>query len=441
MNQAKTGLWIHKSVLLLSAIILSLAAACGPGPTPIIITLPTATESVTTISQSPATQPAATEAPAISPTPFVPTARIKIFAHVPLTGQAGFSGQDIVHGAQLAVKQLSGPINANGYQVEVTTYDDQGIVAAALANAQKIVADPEILCGVGHYDSEITLAASDVYHQAGLAFVSPSVTTPLLTSRNYLEVNRLIGRVDRQGAAAAQFAQAQGYTSAFIVTQKSENNLRNAEFFRGESGKLGIKWLGTIMEDINDQSMNRLVSKIMSANPDLVYVSASASESVPLLARLRAEGYLGAILGTERLNSRSNLTAGGPSLLQGAGLYYTVTIPPVDYYPDAAQFRKDFYVEFGSAPLSVAARAYDATGMCLKAIEDATKAAGGIPSRAQVANALRALKDYQGITGTYSFNTHGDLNPMQYYVLQVTSVDSANWDLNPIVASYHVAAP
>ena len=78
----------------------------------------------------------------------------------------------------------------------------------------------------------------------------------------------------------------------------------------------------------------------------------------------------------------------------------------------------------------------------MKAIEEASKAINGeIPTRVQVAHAIRALKDYPGITGMYTFNSQGDPTLVQYYVFKVVSVDEATWDQNIIAASYAVTPP
>lgn len=432
--------WIRKFALLLSQMILIFAFGCGPGPKEIVIIFPTATSSPAP-TLTPTAQPTETQIPASTLTPFVPSAVIKIFSHVPLSGDEAIYGQDILHGAELAVQQLSGPLNEYNYKVELVPYDDQNVVETALANARGIVADPEILCGVGHYDSDITIAASDIYHEAGLAFVTPAATAPLLTNRSFLEVNRLIGRADRQGFAAAQFASAQGFKSVFIVSHKGGDRVRNAEYFRTEAARLGIRWLGSEFQTVTDENRNNVVAKILTVSPELVYISTStADQAIPLLTALRAAGYRGSFLSTERLDNPSAIQAAGPLLVQGGGLYYTVTSPPANYYPNAAQFVQDFEAQYQTAPLSFAARAYDATGVCLKAIETASNLKGGLlPTRAEVARALRGLTDYEGITGTYNFNLHGDPNPAQYYVYQVVSTDPASWDQNPIVAAYEVA--
>jgi branched-chain amino acid transport system substrate-binding protein len=441
MINAKLILWIHKSALLLSLMILIFAVGCGPEPTAIMIIFPTATGSPTPIPE-----PMETETPTPTPIPvattFVPTAVIKIFSQSPLSGDQAIVGQDILHGAELAVQQLSAPLSEYRFKVELVPYDDRNSVEIARANAQQIIANPEILCGIGHYDPYVTIETSDIYHQAGLAFVAPSVTDPLLTDRDYLEVNRVIGPRDGQGASGAQFAAAQGFTSVYIISQPGESSLRNAEYFRLEADRRGIQTLGMVVTEVNSQNTAEFVGQIMNAKPELVYISSSAERALPFLNALRAAEYMGAFLGTEELIDPSMINLADPSLVEGGGMYYTITNPPVQYFSDAATFMADFEAQYGTIPLSFAARAYDATGVCLKAIERATKAKNGIPpTRAEVAKTIRRMKDYEGLTGVFDFNHRGDPTLAQYYVVQLRSVEPSNWDQNSIVASYEITSP
>jgi ABC-type branched-subunit amino acid transport system substrate-binding protein len=441
MINAKTLPWLHKPAFLLLQLILIFVYGCSPKLTDTVIVFPT--DTITPPSAIAQEQPTATQSPATATlTPFVPKAVFKIFIHGPLSGDQRSSGLEMMRSAELAVQQLSGPLSEQSYKVELVPYDDQDTVETALANARQVIADPDTLCGIGHYDFEITMAASEVYHEGALAFIAPTITDPLLTDRLYLEVNRLVGRADRQGYAAAQFAKAKGFQTVFIVSQNSGNSVRNAEYFRIETGSFGIKWLGSVFETVNEQNMDQVVSRIVNAKPELIYISTSAQQAVPLLTELRAAGYTGSFLGTERLDSQSTISDAGASLVQGGGLYYTITDAPLNYYAGAAAFVQDFQTQYGLTPHSLAARVYDATGICLKAIEEASQAKGGTPpTRAEVARAIRALKDYQGITGMYNFNNHGDPSPSQYYVYQVVSTDNLNWDQNPIIASYDITPP
>src|SRR3990172_2673922 len=89
-------------------VILIAAFGCAPPPTPVEIRLPTA---------APTTPPTETPVPSPTPTPFVPRGVIKIASQSPLSGNQEIFGEDIRRGAALAVLQLSGSLEKQGYQV------------------------------------------------------------------------------------------------------------------------------------------------------------------------------------------------------------------------------------------------------------------------------------------------------------------------------------
>ena len=431
---------IHKSTFLLLLMTLLFAFGCGSAPTVIVVLTPTWTSTA-----SPTAGPTQTQVPPSltpTPTPFVPRAVLKIFVQSPLSGGQANAGTDILRGAELAVLQLSDSLVEQGYKVELASYDDQNNAETAQKNASEIIADPQVLCGLGHYNSRVTLRTSNLYHEAGLALVAPAATAGLLTDRGYLEVNRVIGRIDGQGIAAAQFAKDQGFSSVYIISGRSEA-LKNAEYFRLEADRLGIQVLGMVITSLTENDMRSIINRLMESKPALVYISNPVDEAIPFFQKARTAGYVGPFLGTEALNDPQAITTSAdPSLVKDGGLYYTITSPPANFYPEADQFIRDFEASYAATPRLFAARAYDAAGICLKAIEEASTAINGeIPTRAQVANAIRALKDYQGITGTYTFNGQGDPTLAQYYVYRVVSVDNATWDQNFIAASYAVTPP
>jgi branched-chain amino acid transport system substrate-binding protein len=64
-----------------------------------------------------------------------------------------------------------------------------------------------------------------------------------------------------------------------------------------------------------------------------------------------------------------------------------------------------------------------------------------MPTRPEVSNAIRALKDYGGITGTITFNSIGDPMLAKYFVIQVGSANPADWPTNPIDQILEIAPP
>ena len=366
---------------------------------------------------------------------------IKIATQSPLSGGMSAVGTDIKNGAQLAVEQLSGPLAKLGFKVELAPFDDQGNPDTGVANAKSIVADPAILGVVGHYNSGVQIPSSEEYHAAGLVNVSPANTNPKVTDRGYEEVNRVCGRDDVQGAVGAQYAAAKGIKSAYVLHDKTAYGQGIAAYFKLEAEKLGIKVLG--FDGTEEKAdFDSILTPILAAKPQLIYFGGIFDQGAVLFKQARQKGFNGMFLSDDGFDSSDAAKIGGQALLDGKGTYYSTVSGPASVYPGTAKFLKDFKAKFGAEPQPFAAQAYDCAAIVLKAIENASMAAGKkLPARADVTAAVRALKNYKGITGTINFNAKGDLTKAKYFIIQVISPDPDKWSSNKIDKTLDIAPP
>jgi len=366
---------------------------------------------------------------------------IKIATQSPLSGGMSAVGTDIKNGAQLAIEQLSEPLVKMGFKVELAAFDDQGNPDTGVANAKSIVSDPAVLAIVGHYNSGVQIPSSEEYHAAGLVNVSPANTNPKVTERGYLEVNRICGRDDVQGAVGAQFAKGKGIKSAYVLHDKTAYGQGIAEYFKREAEKLGIKVLGFAGTE-EKANFDSILSPILASKPEVIYFGGMFDQSSVLFKQARQKGYKGMFLSDDGFDASDAAKIGGDSLLEGAGTYFSTVSGPASAYPGTAKFQSDFKAKFGAEPQPFAAQAYDCAAIALKAIENAAAAAGKkIPARTDVAKAVRALADFPGITGTFNFNAKGDLTKAKYFIIQVTSGDPAKWSQNKIDQTLDIAPP
>jgi branched-chain amino acid transport system substrate-binding protein len=414
-------------------------SGCSASPTQ-----PAPTSPATEVPPSavPSPLPSVTPAPPPTPTPFVPKATIKIASNGPMSGDLAPAWTNLAQAVELAVAQTAPAFEAMGFKIELVSYDDQNDIGVAVGTAKEIVADPEILCGVGNYTSRIFRQTQAIYHRAGLAFISPSATNPIVTEFRYPEVNRVVGRDDWQGGVAAMFAEAQGLARAFVVSQTNDYARLNAYQFRTEAGRRGVEVVGNMKTDAMTDFQS-VVDAAIATRADAVYFSTySADQAGAFIREAWAAGYQGVFLGPDGLNNPSLLTAAGPFAIEGGGVFFTTTAAEPQYSPEAASFISDFEVRFGERPQMCSPQAYDAASICMKAIQEASMAAGGaLPTRAEVAAAVRALEEYRGISGTFTFNESGEPDPARYFVFRVDSIDPEDWSQNTMVASFDLAPP
>jgi branched-chain amino acid transport system substrate-binding protein len=364
---------------------------------------------------------------------------IKIATQTPLSGGQAANGEGMKNAALLAVEQLSGPLKAMGFTVQLVPYDDQAKPEVGVSNAKNIVADPDILGVIGHYNSGVAIPSSEEYHNGQLVEISPANTNPKITDRLLPEVNRVCGRDDIQGVVGEQFALNDlKVKSVYILHDKTTYGQGIAEFFRKAAEKDGLKVLG--FEGTEEKAnFDPILTPIQAANPELIYFGGMFDQAGVLFKQARDKGIKAVFLSDDGADSADLVKIGGDAV---KGMYYTTVAGPVTYYPEAAKFAADYKARFGKDAEAFAAQSYDSTAILLKAIEKAAKDAGGKkPTRAAVRDAVRATKDFVGLTGKITFDSKGDPSVAKYFVLQVGSSDPAKWGENKSVKTLDIPAP
>jgi branched-chain amino acid transport system substrate-binding protein len=343
-------------------------------------------------------------------------ATIKIAVQAPLSGEQAALGEHIKLGAQLAVEEAVNGFKKLGYELILVPYDDQAKPEIGVANARNVVADPNVLVMVGHFNSGVALPASEVYKDAMLAMISPANTATEITDRGYPNVNRVCGRDDVQGPVGARFAaQELKLKSVYIIHDKTLYGQGVAENFRNEAKKLGMNVLG--FEGTEERAnFSPLIIPLKAKNPALVYFGGIYHQGGLLLKQLRERGVKANFMGPDGLDSAEMVKIAGPSVTNS---YYTSVAGPPAAYPETAAFAKKFKQRFGKDIESFGMYGYDATLVGIKAMEQWLKANNGKkPSRADVSAAVRQLKNFKGITGSIEFDHKGDPVKAKYFVLQ-----------------------
>ncbi len=341
---------------------------------------------------------------------------IKVALQAPLSGEQAAIGEHIKLGAQLAVEEAVQSFRAMGFELIFVPYDDQAKPEVGVANARNIVADPAMLLVVGHFNSGVALPASEVYKDSMLAMVSPANTAVQITDRGYANVNRVCGRDDVQGPVGARFAaQDLKVKSVYIVQDKTLYGQGVADTFRDEAKRLGLKILGY---DGTEERANfsPLIIPMKAKNPDLVYFGGIYNQGGLLLKQMREKGVKAIFMGPDGLDSSEIVNIAGQQII---GTYYTTVAGPIDAYPASAAFARKFKQRFGKEVESFGMYGYDAAAVGLKGIELAIQEAGGKrPTRPQVSAAIRKVKNFNGVTGSISFDNKGDPVKAKYFVLK-----------------------
>jgi ABC-type branched-subunit amino acid transport system substrate-binding protein len=416
---------------------------------PTVTSTPSMEPSVTPTSEPPTPSVTATLSPTTelavaetrTPSPDV----IKIALQSPQTGTWSGIGIGIRRGAELAILQQNPPLTDQGFRVEFASFDDAGNPEQGIANAQQIVADPDVLCKVGPFNSGVTLAAYEaVYKNTDLVVISPGATNPDVTDETE-QVWRVVGRDDIQGVVAAQFAREELQSQrAYVIHDNTDYGRGIASFFRdnalanGPPALLAFTFFDDSQEEVD---FTPFLEDIQEQNPDLIFFAGSYSRAGEFFRQVRTRGIGAQFLGSDSIDNPGLVEIAGAEVVDG--MHFTTVAAPVSEFPDAGQFAQDYRERYGEEAPPFSPEAYDATTLCIQAIARAAEANGGQkPTRRQVVDIMSTFQQresrFEGISGRYRFTPNGDPVEVAYFVVQVNAAD---WSENKVVESLFAEPP
>src|SRR3989449_9481092 len=199
------------------------------------------------------------------------SAQVKLGVAGPLTGVSAAFGAQLKNGVEQAVEDINAAGGILGQKVQVFVGDDRADPKEGVSVANKFVGDG-VKFVVGHFNSGVTIPASEVYQENGMLVITPAATNPKVTERNMWNIFRTCGRDDQQGAIAADYI-AKNFKGKkiAIVHDKTTYGQGLADVTRATINKGGLKEV--LYEGVNkdDKDFSALVSKIKASNADLIY--------------------------------------------------------------------------------------------------------------------------------------------------------------------------
>jgi branched-chain amino acid transport system substrate-binding protein len=110
-------------------------------------------------------------------------AQLKLAVAGPVTGANAAFGAQLTQGVQQAAEDINKAGGIMGQKIEVEIGDDVSDPKQGVSVANKFVGDG-VKFVVGHFNSGVTMPASDVYAENGVLFITPSATNPKITDRS-----------------------------------------------------------------------------------------------------------------------------------------------------------------------------------------------------------------------------------------------------------------
>jgi branched-chain amino acid transport system substrate-binding protein len=321
----------------------------------------------------------------------------------PQTGPASGLGQPIIQGAQLAIDQYNADADCEvGYE----QIDSQGSPDQAPSLATEAAGNEAIIGVVGPAFSGESAAGGPIFAEAGLPTITPSATNPTLADNGWDTFHRALGNDATQGPAAATYIQdTLKAQSVFVIDDASEYGAGLAGIVK-ES--LADTVVGEDTIQAGDTDFSATVTAVNSSKADTVFFGGYYAEAALIVSQLRDRGFEGTFVVADGVKD--------PGFLEGAkdaaeGTIITCPCIPAED-PNVADFAAAFEEEFGNAPGTYAAEAYDAASIFLDGIAE------GIDNREDM---LAFVNEYdeEGITKQLSFDEKGEPSDVHVYAYKV----------------------
>jgi branched-chain amino acid transport system substrate-binding protein len=316
-------------------------------------------------------------------------------------------GADQLNGMKLAVEEWNAKGGVLGKKIVIIEGDDQRDPKQAVTIAAKLV-NEGVAGVVGHFNSNCSIPASEIYHRAAIPQISHGSTNPKLTDQGFDNVFRICGRDDQQGNVSANFAVNLLKPKRIAVLQDKTTYGQGLadEFRKGIGAKAELVLYEGI--GVGEKDYSPVVTKINSLNPDLVFFGGIYVEGGLLIKQFKAVGGTAPFIGGDGIMSEELIKIGGPAT---EGTYATFG-PDTGKSASAGGFNANYRQRFGE-PGVYSIYAYDATNILLQAIRTA-----GTTDGRQLSRAIRA-GDYNGALGHIRFDAKGDVQGSSYVIWKV----------------------
>jgi branched-chain amino acid transport system substrate-binding protein len=333
-------------------------------------------------------------------------AQFKLGIAGPITGPNAAFGAQLKAGAEQAVEDINTAGGILGQRITISTGDDVSDPRQGVSIANKFIADG-IKFVVGHFNSGVSIPASEVYADNGILQITPASTNPRFTERNLWNVFRTCGRDDQQGLVAAKHIidNFKGKKIA-ILHDKTTYGQGLADETRKALNAAGVR--EALYEGVNtgEKDFSALISKLRSNGVEFVYWGGLHTELGLIIRQMRDQGANIQAMGADGIVSDEFASIGGPGT-EGT----LMTFPPDPRNRETAKAVVARFTAKGFNPEAYTLYSYAA----VEVLKQAAEAAKSLDPK-KVSETMRSGMTFKTVLGDMTFDKKGDRTSLDYVV-------------------------
>jgi branched-chain amino acid transport system substrate-binding protein len=332
------------------------------------------------------------------------SAQIKFGVGGPITGGSAAFGAQLKNGAEQAIADINAAGGILGQKLTMSQGDDRADPKEGVSVANKFAADG-VKFVIGHFNSGVSMPASEVYQENGILEITPASTNPKVTDRAMWNIFRTCGRDDQQGTVAGEFILKKfAGKKIAIVHDKTTYGQGLADVARTTINKGGLKEV--LYEGVNkdDKDFSAVVSKVKASGADLIYWGGLHDTGGLIVRQMRDQGIKAPLMGGDGITDDEFASIAGPGA-EGTLMTYG---PDPRRRPEA----KDIVAKFRAKnfePQAYTLYSYAAVQIIKQAAEAAKSA-----DPKKVADMMRSGMKFSTVIGDISYDKKGDITRLDY---------------------------
>ncbi|CZQ84488.1 ABC transporter substrate-binding protein [Trichococcus ilyis] len=324
---------------------------------------------------------------------------IKLGGNFELSGGASAYGTLMDEGIKMAVAEQNAADGLLGKEIEYISYDNKSEPSESTSVATRLATEDGVVAIMGPATTGAANAQSPAVTRAKVPAILPAATGDAVTmdGDSVLEyVFRVCFQDSFQGKALAEFAQTdlQATKAVILVDNSTDYAIGLADAFK-ETFK------GEIVAEENftagDTDFKAILTNIAQMDYDVIFLPGYYEEGGLIIKQAREMGIAQPILGPDGFANSTLVELAGADNVDN--VFYASHFTPNSEDPKVQEFLAAFEAEYGKPADSFAALAYDAAQLVFDAI---TTADSTDPQA--ITDALAATEDFEGVTGTFSFD-------------------------------------
>ena len=320
---------------------------------------------------------------------------VKIGGVAPLSGNVAVYGVECKNGIDLAIEEINAAGGINGKLIEFICEDDEGSPDKTVNAFKKLTTKDGVKFVIGSLTSGCTQAITTLSQAGKIIQIAPAATAPAITDAgNYIFRACFIDPF--QGTVGGKFAAVNlaKKRAAILYDIGNDYSVGLSENFKVSFEANGGQIVSTESYASGDKDFNAQLTKIKSANPDVVYLPDYYGTVALIAKQLRAQGIDTPIIGADGWDGLTDNA--GDEVLNG---YYSNHYAVDSTEAAVVKYVNAFRAKYNKDPNSFAALGYDSVYL----LKDAMEKAG---STSDVAAIRAALEETNGdyVTGHLTFD-------------------------------------